>query len=303
MHARGRLPRRLPRPLRTALLLAPALAVTGVLFGSGLVLAVRESLGYEPVIGQTRLSLDAYRALLTDTEVRRSIVLTVRLALTATLLSAVLAVAAALLLRRLRRGRRLVTFLFQLNLPVPHVVGALAALLLLDQTGLLPRLLHAAGLLGGSAGAPVLVNDGFGVGILAEYVWKETPFIGVVVLAALAGGIAELEDAAATLGAGPWQRFRHVVLPLLTPALLSTSVIVFAFTFGSYEVPYLLGQRFPAALPVVAYESYTGTDIGDHVRGAAINVVITVVVAVLVVVYLVLSERVLRPAGARARRA
>ena len=292
--------RRVPQPVRTGLLLLPALLVVGVLFGGGLYLAVKESLGFEPVIGQTTLSLDAYRALLDDREVQRSITLTFRLALTATVLSAVLAVASALLIRRLPVGRRLVTFLFQLNLPVPHVVGALAALLLLDQAGLLARVLHAVGLVSTPAHAPELTMDGFGVGILAEYVWKETPFIGVVVLAALAGGVAQLEDVAGTLGAGPWRRFRHVVLPLITPAVLSTSVIVFAFSFGSYEVPFLLGRSFPTTLPVVAYQSYTQTDITEHVRGAAINVTITVVVAIVVLIYLVLTEKVLRPGRGRA---
>jgi len=289
-----------PQPVRTALLLLPALLVVTALFLGGLFLAVKESLGYEPVIGQTALSLDAYRALLDDTEVRRSIALTVRLALTATAVSAALGVACALLIRRLRWGRRAAAFIFQLALPVPHVVGALAAFLLLDQAGLLSRVLHAVGLVGAPSSAPELTMDGFGFAILAEYVWKETPFIGVVVLAALAGGIAELEDVAGTLGAGPWRRFRHVVLPLITPAVLSTSVIVFAFSFGSYEVPFLLGRSFPTTLPVVAYQSYTQTDITDHVRGAAINVTITAIVALVVLLYLVLTERALRPTRSQA---
>jgi len=289
-----------PQPIRTTLLLLPALLVVTALFLGGLFLAVKESLGYEPVIGQTALSLDAYRALLDDTEVRRSIALTVRLALTATAVSAALGVACALLIRRLRWGRRAAAFVFQLALPVPHVVGALAAFLLLDQAGLLSRMLHAVGLVGAPASAPELTMDGFGFAILAEYVWKEAPFIGVVVLAALAGGIAELEDVAGSLGAGPWRRFRYVVLPLITPAVLSTSVIVFAFSFGSYEVPFLLGRSFPTTLPVVAYQSYTQTDITDHVRGAAINVTITAIVALVVLLYLVLTERALRPTRSRA---
>jgi len=289
-----------PQPIRTTLLLLPALLVVTALFLGGLFLAVKESLGYEPVIGQTALSLDAYRALLDDTEVRRSIALTVRLALTATAVSAALGVACALLIRRLRWGRRAAAFVFQLALPVPHVVGALAAFLLLDQAGLLSRVLHAVGLVGAPASAPELTMDGFGFAILAEYVWKEAPFIGVVVLAALAGGIAELEDVAGSLGAGPWRRFRYVVLPLITPAVLSTSVIVFAFSFGSYEVPFLLGRSFPTTLPVVAYQSYTQTDITDHVRGAAINVTITAIVALVVLLYLVLTERALRPTRSRA---
>jgi len=291
--------RGLPQGVRTLLLLAPALLVVLVLFVGGVALGVLQSLGYQPFLGARELSVDAYRGLVDDVEVRRSLVLTFRLAVLATALSAVLAVAAGLLLRATRRGRRLATLLFTLNLPVPHLVGAAAMLLLLGQSGLLSRVLAAVGLVDAPADAPALTNDAFGWAILAEYVWKETPFIGVVVLAALSGGVADLEGAARTLGAGAWQRFRFIVLPLITPAVLSTSVIVFAFTFGSYEVPLLLGQPFPATLPVVAFQAYSDTDLLARPRAMAIAVVIAVLVTLVVLAYTVLTERVLRPAERR----
>lgn len=290
---------RLRQGTRTALLLAPALLVVMVLFLGGLGLGVAASLGYQPFLPHTPLTLDAYRGLLHDVEVRRSLVLTVRTAVLATGVSSVLAVVGALLLRATRRGRRLATFVFQLNLPVPHLVGAAAMLLLLGQSGLLARVLHAVGLVGAPASAPELTNDAFGWSILAEYVWKETPFIGVVVLAALSAGVEELEGAARTLGAGAWARFRFVVLPVLVPAVVSTSVIVFAFTFGSYEVPLLLGRPFPATLPVVAYQAYSDTDLTARPRAMAIAVVLAVVVTLAVLAYTALTERVLRPAERR----
>lgn len=285
--------------MRTALLLAPALTVVLGLFVTGLALGVAASLGYQPFLPTAEIGLDAYRALLTDVEVRASIALTFRLALLATLISSVLGVLSALALRATRRGRRTATLLFQANLPVPHLVGAAAMLLLLGQSGLLSRVLFALGLVDSPADAPALTDDAFGFAILAEYVWKETVFIGVVVLAALSTGAAALEDAARTLGAGPWQRFRFVVLPLVTPAVVSTSVIVFAFSFGSYEVPLLLGQPFPATLPVVAYQAYSDPDLAARPRAMAIAVVLAVVVSAVVVAYSVLTERVLRPAERR----
>lgn len=291
--------RGLPRGLSTSLLLAPALAVVLVLFGGGVVMGVLASLGYQPFLPGRELSLDAYRGLLDDVEVRRSLLLTFRIALLSTLVSAVLAVGAALLLRGTRRGRRAALLVFQLNLPVPHLVGAAAMLLLLGQSGLVSRLLFAVGLVDAPAGAPVLTNDAVGWAIMAEYVWKEVPFIGVVVLAALSGGVSDLEDAARSLGAGAWSRFRFVVLPHITPAVVSTSIIVFAFTFGSYEVPLLLGQPFPATLPVVAYQAYADTDLTARPRAMAIAVVITFLVVLVVLAYSVLTERVLRPAERR----
>jgi putative spermidine/putrescine transport system permease protein len=288
--------RRPPAALRPWLLLAPALLVVVVLFLGGFAFGVAQSLGYLPFLQSEALSLDAYRELFRDPAVRASFGLTFRIALLSTAVSAVLAVAVGLLIRGTRRGRRLATLLFQLNLPVPHVVGATAMLLLLGQSGLVSRVSTAVGLTEGTAEFPALTGDAFGWGIIAEYVWKETPFIGVVVLAALTTGIAPYEEVARTLGAGAWQRFRHVTLPLLTPAVVSTSVIVFAFSFGSYEVPYLLGRPFPSTLPVVAYESYRSTDLTQRAPAMAVAVVIAVLIGLLVLVYMRLSERFLRAA-------
>lgn len=294
----GRRPRRrLPSGLVVPLLLLPALVPVLGLFLGGFLLALLQSLGYQPYLDGWSWSADSYTGLLSDRAVRASVGLTFRIALLATAVSAVLAVAVALLLRSTGRGRRLLTAVFQSSLPVPHVVGAAAMLLLLSQSGLVSRIAFAVGLTDSTAAFPQLTNDAFGWGILLEYVWKETAFIGVVVLAALSGGIAELEDVARTLGAGAAQRFRHVVLPLLAPAVLSTSVIVFAFTFGSYEVPFLLGQPFPATLPVVAYQSYTDTDLAARPAAFAISVVVAAVVGVLVLLYMRVVRRVLRREG------
>jgi len=286
--------RHLPRAARIWLLLSPALAIVVVLFLGGLGLGVAQSFGYLPVLGRSSWSFDAYRAAWHDPAVRASVALTLRIALLATIFSSVLGVAGALVLRATRRGRRLASLVFQYNLSVPHVVGALCMLLLLQQSGLVARLAGATGLGGGQGTFPVIVHDRFGWGIIAELVWKETPFIGVVVLAALSSGVRELEEAARTLGAGPWQRFRLVVLPLLAPGLVATSIIVFAFSFGSYEVPVLLGRPFPATLPVVSYQYYRDIDLNTRPQAMAISVGIAVFVGILVLCYSAALDRFVR---------
>jgi putative spermidine/putrescine transport system permease protein len=215
-------------------------------------------------------------------------------AFASTVISAVLAIAAALFLRQTSVGKRIGTYVFQLNLAIPHIVGAVGILVLFSQSGLISRITHAMGLTPDTGSFPPLVNDEWGFGIIAQYVWKETVFVGVVVLAALSGSTRDFEDLARTLGAGWWQRFRHVTLPFIMPGVLATSIIVFAFTFGSYEVPYLLGQPYPAVLPVTAYQKYTNVDLAARSEAQAINIFIATVVIVLVLVYMRLSSRYVR---------
>ena len=282
------------RPRAIAVLLAPALTVVVTLFVGGLGLGVAQSFGYLPFLDGWSWNVGAYRAMWQDPAVRASFVLTARVAVVSTVVATLLGVACALLIHRLGRARRLVGALFASTLPVPHLVGALTMMLLLSQSGLMSRLAHAAGLTQVPADFPALTSDGVGWAIIAEYVWKETPFVGVVVLAALTSGLDELESAARVLGASGWQRFRHVVLPLIAPAVGATSILVFAFTVGSYEVPLLLGRPFPAALSVVAFQYQRDIDLGTRPEAMAVAVTIGVLVAALVVVYMSLMDRFVR---------
>jgi putative spermidine/putrescine transport system permease protein len=280
--------------VRTWAALSPALVVVLALFGGAVTLAVLRSLGLLTAGPQDGPTLDAYRRLLSDAEFGRSLALTFHVAVTSTVLAVVLGIGAALLLRRMARGRRLATTLFQLNLPVPHVIGAVAMLALLGQSGLLARVAARTGTIEGPASFPALVFDPYAVGIIAQYVWKEVPFIGIVALAILHATGHDLEEAARTLGASRWQRLRHVTLPLVLPGVLSAAVIVFAFTFGTFEVPLLLGRSFPAVLPVLAHQRYTDVDLAARPEAMAISVVITVLVLVVVVAGSALARRTLR---------
>ncbi len=134
--------------VRLILALTPALAVVVLLFLGGWGLGLAQSLGWQPVLGQTQVSLAAYSNLLGRNDFLASLGLTLWIATASTVLSSILAVASALFLRRLTWGRRWATFAFQLNLPIPHSVGAIAMLLLLGQSGFLARLSHLAGIPG-----------------------------------------------------------------------------------------------------------------------------------------------------------
>lgn len=282
---------------RIALLLAPALLVLGGLFLTGLGLTLLRSFRYLPALGMTEPDLAAYAAILASPGFLASLGLSLWIATASTLLSAVLALCAALLLRQSFPGRALVSFLVQLNLTVPHVVGAIGVLYLLSQSGAFARLAHAAGLIAGPAGFPALVNDPFAIGIILLYVWKEVPFITLILLANLQTLGEDHESVARSLGATRWQAFRHVLLPMLAPGLAAASALVFAFAFGAYEVPLVLGQHAPKALPVLAWQAWTDTDLTLRPEAMAM----AVIVAAIGLALLALVARGLRQGGQDAR--
>ena len=244
--------------MRPWLLIAPAIVVLVGLFGGGLAFGLLTGDG------------PAWGAVLEERAVRRGIALSLWIAAASTLVSAVLGTAAALVLRRAFRGRGGLAFLLQYNLTVPHLVGAIGMLYLLGQSGSMARAAHALHLIERPAEFPVLVHDPFAAAIILQSGWKEVPFVALFALAALQGIGRSYEEAARSHGATAGQAFRHVTWPLIRPAVLAASAIVFAFAFGAYEIPALLGASSPKALPVLAYERFTDPDLATRPEAMAL---------------------------------
>jgi putative spermidine/putrescine transport system permease protein len=276
---------------RIFLLLFPAVLLLGGLFLSALGFGLIRSFRYMPALGLTEPDLAAYAAVLTSPGFLASAGLSLWIATVSTLIAAVLAMLSALLLRQTFPGRALIGILFKLNLTVPHIVGALGILYLFAQSGSFARLAFAAGLIDAPSGFPALVYDRFAIGIILQYVWKEVPFIGLILLANLQAIGPEHEAAARSLGASRWQAFRHVLLPLLLPGLAAASALVFAFALGAYEIPLLLGAHAPQALSVAIWQGFTDVDLARQPEAYAMAMLVALIGVVLLAGFAILFRR------------
>ncbi|TFE27545.1 ABC transporter permease [Cohnella luojiensis] len=281
------------KPIRLMILsgmLVPSLLFVAGTFFAGIFISGVQSLDYFPLIGKTTLSFRVYIELFHSAIFYRSLFFSLGISLAATFISALIAVILALWLRRYVRHGRWLHFLLQFNLPVPHVVGAIAILLLFGQSGLISRLTYWAGMIQQPSQFPVLVTDQNGIGIVLEYVWKEVPFIAVSVLSILKSWVVPYEKQLQLLGANAWQRWKLVTFPFMLPSLLSSSIIVFAYTFGSFEVPYVLGSISKPTLPILAYQAYLNPNLTYRSEAMAINIVITIISMFLVIFYMKWGE-------------
>lgn len=286
--------RRFGNRLTVALMLAPALIVILTLFLGGLALGMAQSLGYLPFIGRHQVSLDAYAAMVMNPAFLQSLVLTLCVSVLTTLLTVILAVVTALTLRRRFRGKRIITYLYQIPLTIPHLVVAVGILMLVSQSGLVARIAYHLNIIGDPSQFPALVYDDWGIGIVLVYLWKQVPFIGLVVLAVLQSVGEDYEELARSLGAGRWQAFRHVLVPLIVPGIVPASIIIFAYVFGSFEVPFLLGKSFPTMLSVLSYRLYVDVDLHARPQAMAISMFIAGFVLLLVVVYRKITNVIFR---------
>ena len=251
--------------------LVPVVAVVGAALGSALLL----SLGLAPLVGEPGLSLDAWRSVGPD--LGTSLRISLGIAAAATALATGVGLCIALAVTAAVRRSRLLGTLASLTLPIPHLVGAAAMGLLLADAGFLSRLL------GVDPGSwPAFVGGDLWLAVVAEYAWKESAFVALVVVGVLSSRAASYTETAALLGAGRWARLRHVTLPLAAPALGAAAAVSFVYTLGSYEVAALLGRPYPEPLPVLAFRLFTSIDLAARPQAAAVAVA-TAAVALVVV--------------------
>jgi len=128
--------------------------------------------------------------------------------------------------------------------------------------------------------------------IIAD-VWKLTPLVAILLLAGLQSIDREVVEVARVDGAGPWQVFRHILLPLETPLILILLVLRTMEAFKVFDLIWIMTHGGPAnstqTIAIYAYQTaYQAFDFG---RGAALGYLIALVIMVLAAIYLRLLGR------------
>src|SRR3982751_3378630 len=81
--------------------------------------------------------------------------------------------------------------------------------------------------------------------VIAANIWRGVPFVAICLLAGLQTISPSLYEAAALDGATPWQRFRYVTLPLLTPIIAVVMTFSVLFTFTDFQLIYVITRGGP----------------------------------------------------------
>jgi multiple sugar transport system permease protein len=163
----------------------------------------------------------------------------------ATLLKMVGGLALALAMNQRFPLKNVVRALLLLPFIVPTVLSTVAWMWILDPAfSVLNWFLVALG--APKPGPSWLGNPLLAMGsIIVINTWRGLPFYGITLLAGLQTVPPELYEAATIDGAGGWQRFRYVTLPLLQPIILIVTLFSVIFTFADFQLVYVLTHGGP----------------------------------------------------------
>ncbi|HEX3030872.1 MAG TPA: ABC transporter permease subunit [Bacillota bacterium] len=274
----------LSKPYR---LLLPSLLFFLVFTLMGAVLVLVQSL--EAPGGTAESGFDNYIRLLHSADFYAAAGITLRIGLLSTVLSLLFGTAIARYLSTYAKAAGWTSPVW-LPLMLPHFAAAYIMVLLLAPSGWVSGALYQLGLLSAPSQFPVLINDQQGIGIILAYLWKEVPFVVLMLMPVFQLQDRRYTDVVRTLGGGEWEVFKTVQLPMLAPVLVETGLLIFAFIFSAFEVPYLLGVTYPKMLPVMAFRLFYAGDWSSRPEAMAVMTVTTAVILVIALVIVLLMQ-------------
>lgn len=225
-------------------LMAPALVLLAVMAVAPLAITLWESFFQHdlrlPWLGRPFVGFDNYREAASDPRFLQALAHTAGFTAVSVTIELVLGLVLALALDALLRFRGLARVLVLLPWALPTVVAALVWRFMFEGSNWL------AGPY--TSWVPIVLGD----------VWKTTPFVALLLLAGLQGVDRSLDEAARLDGASAWQRFVHITLPLLKPALVVAFVFRALDAFRVFDLVFVLTGGGPGtATEVVSLYAFT----------------------------------------------
>jgi len=271
--------------MKPYILLSPVIIIIVSILGVGIINCLSQSLGYFPTVGLNEITLKYYKEVLISKEFIESLKFSLFTCTISSLIAEFIGVILAYIIFMHKKRSKILDVIYKMPIIIPHTVAVLLIINMLSQNGILARILYNLGLISSRNVFPALIMDRLGIGIIITYVWKEIPFIILVIYAVLTNIDEKMWHLSRTLGASRTQTFFNVIFPILMPSILSSFIIIFAFSFGAFEVPYLLGPTIPKSLPVKAYIEYSNPDLTNRPYAMVINTILIVISTFLIVLY------------------
>ncbi len=127
-------------------------------------------------------------------------------------------------------------------------------------------------------------------GVFLVHLVTTVPYTAIILTSVFAERTGDMEEAARTLGASPWQAFRHVTLPDVAPGVAVAGLLAFLISWGQYVLTLLIGGGNVVTLPMLLFSAASGND-------PVITSALAIVFALPAVLALVIALRYLKPSG------
>ena len=223
--------------------------------------------------GGGSFSLENYTALLGSTYFKQVFWRSIRLSLASTAACAVLGFPTAYSISKYSKNKGVLMALAVFPMFTSPVIRSFSWMVILGKKGIVNDLLVAAGIV--AKPISLLYNE---FSMVVGFIQLFLPLMILSLIGVMDNISEDLNLAAGSLGASRMAVFRHVVLPLSIPGLVTGSVLVFTGCLTAYTTPQLLGGTDTRVLATLIYQQ--AMSLGDWTQASAVAVVMIVITVV-----------------------
>ncbi|MBM9520751.1 sugar ABC transporter permease [Desulforhopalus vacuolatus] len=271
--------------------LLPALLPFVIFFAGGIGVTLIQSFGMMNPLVHYDSIWTAYTTILTNSHFIISILFSLYVALVSSILAIVFGTLLAYTIWKLHPAMQVKTLVYKIPLILPHIAVAFITMIFLSRSGIISSICHSLGIISSIEDFPNLIFSQYGIGEIVAYTAKESSFAALMAMSVLLKFDRRYLDTARQLGAGRMRIFFMVVLPRLREILVTTFLILFIYSFGAFEIPYMLGTASPGMLSLQVYNYYFMHDLSERPVAMALLMILFAVSALLAVVYFQISSK------------
>lgn len=258
----------------------------------GLILTFQQSIGINLPVTSDFSGFDAYKQLLTDKWFLQSSIFSVSVAMQSSVYSIIIGTLLAYWLWLQPNKTQKKLLVYKIPLILPHIVAAFFIQLIFSKSGLISSITYNLGIINNIASFPEIVYSPKGFGIVLAYIYKEVPFVIILQLANYSRINKELIVAAENLGAGKFMIFHKIILPNILPTINSTLIILFLYSLGAFEIPFLLGASRPEMIPVFIYNLYFNNNLNQRPLAMAALTLLFIFSSIFIGLYYFISRKI-----------
>lgn len=267
------------------LLLIPGLGFIAFFLVAAIGMMVLQSVGFLNFTGESGFSLEFWKGLFHE-NFYDNLIYSLKIAVWTSVICIVIVYPLSLTVKNMPGSK---TWLSLLKIPmfIPALVACLLITNVVSYNGILNVFLGWLGIIDEPL---ALRNDSWGISALITQVWKNIPFMLLIVYSAVESVRKDVLDAGRNLGAGRLRLFWEVTLPLTMPSAVVAMIMTFIKVFNDYTISRVMGPIYPSTLSNLMHkQAYL---YNDWHTAACIGCLMIVTAVVFVSLYTWLANRI-----------
>ena len=235
-------------------------------------------------------TIESYIILINNPGFIKSLIYTLTIAFISSVCSVITGTLIASGIWRLPYTMKIISSLYKIPLILPHITIAFITILFISQTGIFSRIGYHMGIINNYINFPNILYSGKGIGIIVAYIFKETSFVILLALGVLLKLPETQIQSAHMLGANPVQILFTVILPFIGNTLKMSFIIIFLYSLGAFDIPFVMSESQPEMMSVSIYNTFFKKSL-IHRPEASAELIVLLIISLIILLWYFKHEK------------